>query len=117
MFDNLSGDMPHIELARQADVVLIAPATANIIGKIACGLADDLLTCLVLATKAPILIAPAMNVEMFQNKIVQQNYAKLKQSGIRFIDPIKGELACGVTGEGHIAEEEEIVKAVTQAVK
>ena len=117
MFDDLSGGMPHIDLAKQADAILIAPATANIIGKIAGGLADDLLTCLVLATKAPVLIAPAMNVEMFQNKIVQQNCAKLKQIGIKFIDPIKGELACGVTGEGHIAEEDEIVKIVTQAVK
>ncbi len=117
MFSDLSGGMPHIDLARQADAILIAPATANIIGKIACGLADDLLTCLVLATKAPVLIAPAMNVEMFQNKIVQQNYVKLKQNGIQFIDPVKGELACGVTGEGHIAEEDEIVKVVAQAVK
>ena len=117
MFDESSGSMPHIELAQKSDAILIAPATANTIAKIACGIADDLLTCIVLATKAPILIAPAMNVEMYQNKIVQENCAKLKKHGIRFIDPVKGKLACGTTGEGHIADEDAIVKAVLNILK
>ena len=78
-------EMPHIKLAQNADLVLIAPATANIIGKIACGIADDLLTCIVLATTAPVVIVPAMNVEMYRNKIVQENCARLKKFGFHFL--------------------------------
>ena len=109
--------MHHIQLAKEADVLLIAPATANIIGKIAAGIADDLLTCLVLATKAKIVIAPAMNDDMLQNKIVQKNCEQLKEIGIKFIEPVKGKLACGVMGEGHLAEVEDIVKAVNSLGK
>jgi len=109
--------MPHITLAQEADVFLIAPATANIIGKIAHGIADNLITCIALATKAPILIAPAMNTQMYRNDIVQDNCRKLKEHGIKFIDPIKGKLACGTTGEGHIADESLIIKAIQQAIK
>ncbi len=112
-----SWTMPHIELAKEADVFLIAPATANIIGHIACGLADDLVTCIALGTKAPIVIAPAMNTEMYKNKIVQENCSKLKKQGYKFIEPVKGKLACGTTGDGHIADVEDIVKAVIHAVK
>jgi len=108
--------MPHIDLAKQADLVVVAPATANIIGKFACGLADDLLTCVVLGTKAPILLVPAMNVEMYQNKIVQDNCAKLKKFGFSFIDPIVGKLACGDFGAGHIADVDEIVKKILKVV-
>ena len=111
-----AGSMPHIELAKQADLVLIAPATANTIGKLACGLADDLLSCIVLGTKAPILIVPAMNVEMYQNKIVQENCAKLKKHGVDFIDPIVGKLACGDFGAGHIADVDSIVKKVLKVI-
>lgn len=110
-------DMSHIVLGRQADVLLIAPATANVIGKIAGGLADDLLTCIAMATKATILIAPAMNDEMYKNKFVQENIAKLKKSGIGFIDPVRGELACGTTGVGHLADVTAIVEAVEKATK
>ena len=119
LFDenDFSGMMSHISLAREADVFLIAPATANVIGKIAHGLADDLLTCAVMATTAPILIAPAMNEGMFKNHIVQDNIAKLKKMGMHFIDPVKGKLACGISGEGHLAETEEIVKAVGRLVR
>ncbi|MBN1869817.1 MAG: phosphopantothenoylcysteine decarboxylase [Candidatus Omnitrophica bacterium] len=119
MFDEGSGPqkMPHIDLAREADVFLIAPATANIIGKLANGIADDLLTCIALATKAPILVAPAMNAQMYQNKIVQENCRKLKKYGVQFIDPIKGKLACGTTGQGHIADEKVIVRTVLKAIK
>ena len=114
MFDDQSWQMPHIDLARQADLVLIAPATANVIAKIAHGLADDILSTLVLTTRAPLLIAPAMNDEMYANAMVQENCAKLKQHGVEFIEPVKGKLACGVVGIGHLADVEEIVKAVVK---
>ncbi|MCK5014621.1 MAG: bifunctional phosphopantothenoylcysteine decarboxylase/phosphopantothenate--cysteine ligase CoaBC [Candidatus Omnitrophica bacterium] len=119
MFDKKKDpeEMPHITLARDADVFIIAPATANIIGKLANGIADDLLTCIALATKAPILIAPAMNTQMYQNKIVQENCRKLKKYGVQFIDPIRGNLACGTTGKGHIADETIIVKTVLRTIK
>ena len=109
--------MSHISLAREADALLIAPATANIIGKLACGLADDLLTCTVVSTKAPIIIAPAMNDEMYQNKIVQENCKKLKSFGIHFIDPVKGKLACGTAGVGHLAEAGDIINAVEKILR
>jgi len=108
--------MPHITLAQEADVFLIAPATANIIGKLAHGIADNLITCIALATKAPILVAPAMNTEMYHNKIVQQNCRDLKKHGIQLIDPVKGKLACGTTGDGHMADERAIIKAVQRVV-
>lgn len=115
--EGASWEMHHIRLAQQADVLLIAPATANIIGKLASGIADDLLTCLALATTAKILIAPAMNVQMYKNKIVQNNCAKLKQFGMHFIDPIEGKLACGTFGEGHLADVETIVETVDRLIK
>jgi phosphopantothenoylcysteine decarboxylase/phosphopantothenate--cysteine ligase len=119
MFDEESDpwQMPHISLAQQADALLIAPATANIISKIAHGLADDLLTCLCLTAKVPILIAPAMNTEMYQNKIVQSNCKKLKEAGFQFIEPGVGKLACGVFGIGHLADEQTIVGAVEKVLK
>ena len=119
MFDE-QGDplaMPHITLAQEADVVLIAPATANIIGKLAHGIADNLLTCIALATKAPILVAPAMNTEMYHNAIVQENCRTLKKHGVHFIDPIKGKLACGITGDGHIADDDAIIEAVLRVTQ
>ena len=109
--------MNHIQLAKEADLFLIAPATANIIGKLAGGIADELLTCVALTTKAPIFIAPAMNDEMYRNKIVQDNCRKLKEFGFRFIDPVKGSLACGVFGEGHLADVEDIVKTVKSSLR
>lgn len=118
MFDgSMDGTMAHINLASEADLLLIAPATADIIGKLTNGLADDLLTCIALGTKAPILLAPAMNTEMYQNKIVQDNCERLKKYGMKFIDPVKGKLACGVVGEGHIADQKTIIKAVLQSLK
>jgi phosphopantothenoylcysteine decarboxylase/phosphopantothenate--cysteine ligase len=112
MFDRDSWRMAHIELARKADAVLIAPATANVIGKLANGLADDLLTTFVISSRAPVFIAPAMNDEMYANTIVKDNCAKLKKHGFKFIEPVEGKLACGVVGVGHLAEVERIVKAV-----
>jgi phosphopantothenoylcysteine decarboxylase/phosphopantothenate--cysteine ligase len=115
MFDQGPWRMAHIELARSADIVLIAPATANVIGKLANGLADDLLTTFVLTIRAPIFIAPAMNDRMYTNEIVRENCAKLKKHGFKFIEPVKGKLACGVVGVGHLAEVDQIVKAVLKA--
>lgn len=109
--------MDHIELAKKADVLLVAPATANTIGKLSHGLADDLLTCIALATKAKILIAPAMNDVMYKNKFVQENMARLEKAGCEFIHPIEGKLACGTMGEGHLAEIEDIVKATLRFLK
>jgi phosphopantothenoylcysteine decarboxylase/phosphopantothenate--cysteine ligase len=100
----------HISLAERADLVLIAPATANVIGKLASGIYDDLLTCVVCATEAPVLICPAMNDRMFGNPVVQSNIEKLKKLGVRFAGPIKGMLACGKEGIGCLAEVETIVK-------
>ena len=107
-----SWEIEHISLAKRADLVLIAPATANIIGKIASGICDDLLTCVVLATKAPVLICPAMNENMYINKIMQGNIKKLERLGYKFIGPIKGRLACGKVGIGCLAEVEKIIKEV-----
>ncbi len=104
--------MEHISLAEKADLILIAPATANIIAKLAVGICDDLLTCTVCASKAKVLIAPAMNENMYKNKITQSNIAKLKSCGYKFIAPTEGLLACGVVGAGCLAETEEIVKQV-----
>jgi phosphopantothenoylcysteine decarboxylase/phosphopantothenate--cysteine ligase len=103
-------EIEHISLAEKADLVLIVPATANIIGKIACGICDDLLTCIVCATKAPVLIAPAMNENMYRNRIVQNNIKKLISLGYKFVEPRRGRLASGKLGIGCLAEVETIVK-------
>jgi len=103
-------EIEHISLAEKADLVLLAPATANIIGKIACGICDDLLTCVVCATKAPVLIAPAMNESMYRNRIVQNNIKKLISLGYKFVEPRRGRLASGKLGIGCLAEVEAIVK-------
>ncbi len=107
----------HIPLGEKADCLVIAPATANIIGKIAGGIADCLLSCTVISTDAPIIIAPAMNFRMYKNVAVQANINTLKSRGVKFVGPIKGKMACGSVGEGHLAEVDEIVKAVVAAVK
>lgn len=105
-------EIEHISLAKKADMVLIAPATANIIGKIANGIADDMLTTTVMATKAPIVFAPAMNNIMYENSILQENILRLKNKGYIFIDPIEGRLACGDVGKGKMAEPEFIEKFI-----
>ena len=105
-------EIEHISLADEADLVLIAPATANIIGKVASGINDNLLTCVISATKAKVIFCPAMNENMYENKITQANIAKLKSFGYRFIGPVKGKLACGKSGSGCLAAIDEIVKAV-----
>ncbi len=97
-------EIGHISLADRADLVIIAPATANVIGKLANGIADDLLTTTVMACKAPVLIAPAMNVNMYQNSIYKENEARLKANGFLFVEPVRGMLACGWEGEGKLQE-------------
>ena len=94
----------HISLAEAADAVVVAPASANIIAKMAHGIADDLLSSILLATKAPILVAPAMNVGMYENAATQANIATLRARGVAFAEPEAGELACGTSGVGRMAE-------------
>lgn len=110
-------ELAHISLAEKADLVVVMPATANIIGKTAAGICDDMLTCAICATKAPILFTPAMNEGMYKNKIVQSNIQKLKKLGYNFTGPIKGKLACGLEAIGHIQDTEVIVNEVRRLVK
>ncbi|MBI5560466.1 MAG: bifunctional phosphopantothenoylcysteine decarboxylase/phosphopantothenate--cysteine ligase CoaBC [Deltaproteobacteria bacterium] len=109
------GGINHIDLA-QSDLIVIAPATANIIGKLAGGIADDLLTTVVMASKAPVLLAPAMNEWMYENPAVAENIERLKKRGFRFVGPESGELACGREGTGRLAELEDIVEAMREAL-
>lgn len=106
----------HVSLAKQADVVLVAPATANVIGKIAGGICDDMLTTTVCATKAPCIIAPAMNTGMWENPIVQDNVGKLKRFGYEIITPASGRLACGDIGSGKMPDEETLMWHIMMAV-
>jgi phosphopantothenoylcysteine decarboxylase/phosphopantothenate--cysteine ligase len=101
----------HIDLADRADLIIVAPATANLIGKLANGIADDMLTTVLLATKAPVMVAPAMNVNMYEHPAVQRNMRRLAEDGYRFIEPGVGLLACGWVGKGRMAEPEEILEA------
>jgi phosphopantothenoylcysteine decarboxylase/phosphopantothenate--cysteine ligase len=107
----------HINLADQADILLIAPATANIIGKIAAGIADDLLTTVVMATQAPVLFAPSMNVHMFDNPILKENMRKLIRLGYHFMEPEEGYLACGYEGKGRLPEPSDIIEEVQSLLK
>lgn len=105
-------DIEHIALAERAEVVVIAPATADIMAKLAAGIADDMLCCTVLATKAPIVLAPAMNVHMWENAITQENLTKLRNRGFKIVEPGYGALACGETGKGRLADVEDILAAI-----
>ncbi len=110
-------EIEHIALAERANVVVIAPATANIIAKLAAGIADDMLTCTVLATRAPIILAPAMNVNMWENRITQDNLARLRARGFKMVEPVTGPLACGSQGKGRLADVEDILTVITQALR
>ena len=105
----------HITLAEAADAVIIAPATANTIARLAAGMADDMLGCVVLATEAPVIIAPAMNDVMYTNEITQENVAKLKARGFQIIEPEYGRLASGKMGQGRLATTEKIIQSIEQA--
>jgi phosphopantothenoylcysteine decarboxylase/phosphopantothenate--cysteine ligase len=107
----------HTSLAESASLILIAPATANVIGKLANGICDDLLTCVTYASKAPVLIAPAMNENMYNHKVVMGNIARLEKIGYEFIGPVKGRLACGHDAIGHIAPVPEIIKEIKKLIK
>lgn len=107
-------EINHISLAKKADIIVIVPATVDIIARLACGRANDLLTCTVLASKANILICPAMNTNMFNHKATQGNIETLKSYGYKFVMPEKGELACGDYGDGRLAQVEVIVSAVKE---
>lgn len=109
-------EVEHIALAKRADVFLVAPASANFLGKYANGIADDMLTTTVLATKAPVVLAPAMNTNMWSNAIVQKNVEALKSFGVSMVGPGSGYLACGDLGQGRMSEPEEIVEAVYDAL-
>ena len=111
---NFEFSVEHVAIAKQADLVLIAPATANVIGKIAGGIADDMLTTTVMACTCKILIAPAMNHNMYHNSIVQENIEKLKRHGYEIIDPVCGMLANGDTGDGKLPSEETLVSYVVR---
>jgi phosphopantothenoylcysteine decarboxylase/phosphopantothenate--cysteine ligase len=108
----LNADIEHIALASEMDLLLVAPATANILGKFANGIADDFLSALYLATRAPVLAAPAMNTNMWEHPAVRANIDRLGAQGVRFVDPGEGYLACGWVGKGRLAEPEAIVEAV-----
>ncbi len=113
MFDPEAEWVPdHIALADRADLLLIAPCTANVMAKLAHGLADDLLTCTALACPAPLLIAPAMNDRMWDHPATQANRRLLEERGVRFVEPAAGDLACGREGRGRLADLEAILAAV-----
>jgi len=112
-----SWDIEHISLAQKADILLVAPATANIIGKVANGIADDMLSTTIMASTAAVIFAPAMNTKMYENKIVQQNIEKLTSLGYKFIEPASGRLACGDIGKGKLADIDEIIEFVINIAK
>jgi phosphopantothenoylcysteine decarboxylase/phosphopantothenate--cysteine ligase len=109
---NLESAIEHIAVAQRTDLLLVAPATADILAKFARGIADDFLSTLYLASTAPVVVAPAMNVNMWQHAATQENLATLRARGVRIVEPGEGYLACGMTGPGRLAAQEEIVKAV-----
>ncbi|NLK93791.1 MAG: bifunctional phosphopantothenoylcysteine decarboxylase/phosphopantothenate--cysteine ligase CoaBC [Clostridiales bacterium] len=113
MFDEPKAwEIQHISLAKEADVFLVAPATANIIGKVANGIADDMLSTTIMATKAKVIFAPAMNTNMYENPIVKENIKKLKSLGYDFVEPASGRLACGDTGKGKLQDPKVIYEKV-----
>jgi len=114
---NLESAIEHIAVAQRTDLLLVAPATADILGKFARGLADDFLSTLYLASTAPVVLAPAMNVNMWQHAATQENLATLRKRGARIVEPGEGYLACGMTGPGRLAAQEEILKAVREVVQ
>ncbi len=105
-------EMGHIQLSREADLVVVCPATADLIAKMAAGLADDLATTLLLATDKPVLAAPAMNVRMWQHAATARNVAQLRQDGVTVLDPDEGEMACGEFGPGRLPEPASILQAI-----
>ena len=114
---SLDSAIDHIAVAQKTDLLLVAPATADIVAKFARGVADDFLTTLYLASTAPMVIAPAMNVNMWQHAATQENVVTLRARGVRIVEPSEGYLACGMTGSGRLAEQEEILKEVREVAR
>jgi len=114
---NLESAIEHIAVAQRTDLLLVAPATADILAKFARGIADDFLTTLYLASTAPVVVAPAMNVNMWQHPATQENIAMLRARGVRIVEPAEGYLACGMIGPGRLAGQEEILKGVAEALR
>jgi phosphopantothenoylcysteine decarboxylase / phosphopantothenate---cysteine ligase len=118
MFEKvINWEVEHIALATKADLFLVVPATANIIGKVANGIADDMLSTTIMATKAPVVFSLAMNENMYENPIVQSNIKKLKKHGYYFVEPEMGMLACGVRGKGKLAKPENILNYIENVLK
>jgi len=115
--NNLESAIDHIAVAQSTDLLLVAPATADILAKFARGIADDFLSTLYLASTAPVVAAPAMNVNMWQHEATQENLATLRARGVRIVEPNEGYLACGMTGPGRLASQVEILKAVEEVLR
>ena len=113
----MNADIEHVSLAASLDLLIVVPATANTIGKLANGIADDFLSSLYLVTRAPVLMAPAMNTNMWEHASVRANVTRLKEHGVQFIDPGSGELACGWIGKGRLAEPDQIVAAAERLLR
>jgi len=110
-------EIGHIQLSRSADFILVCPATADLLAKMAAGIADDLATTLLLATDKPAVVAPAMNVRMWQHAATQRNIAQLKADGVRIIEPAEGDMACGEYGPGRLTEPQDIVDQLADLLK
>ena len=110
-------EIGHIQLSRSADLVLVCPATADLVAKMAAGIAEDLATTLLLATDKPVVVAPAMNVRMWQHAATKRNIAQIKADGIRVIDPADGEMACGEYGPGRLPEPQDILGQISDLLK
>src|SRR5271170_7117612 len=113
---NIESAIEHIAVAQRIDALVIAPATANVLAKLARGIADDFLTTLYLATTSPVVVAPAMNVNMWEHAATQENIEMLRARGVKIVDPDEGYLACGMTGAGRLAGQEQIVAAVREVL-
>jgi phosphopantothenoylcysteine decarboxylase/phosphopantothenate--cysteine ligase len=110
-------EIGHIQLSRAADFLLVCPATADLLAKMAAGIADDLATTLLLATDKPVVAAPAMNVRMWQHSATQRNIAQLKADGVRILEPDEGEMACGEFGPGRLPEPQDIVERLSDLLQ
>ena len=115
--DEYESEVKHISLANNADIVLVSPCSANVISKLANGIADDMLTTTLLATKAKVIIALAMNNNMYENPIIQDNINKLKKFGYKFIEPVLGSLACGYIAKGKLASKETIIEYLEKELR
>ena len=114
---NFNYNIEHVALGEKADVVLVAPASANVIGKMAAGIADDMLTTTILACKCKKIVAPAMNTNMYENPVVQANLKKLKEFGMEVIEPASGMLACRVEGKGKLPSEEVLLEYILREIQ